>query len=197
MRIFSRGRLNAFTLIELVIAVAVLAILVAMAIAALQNITQKAQIARLKATLKNVRSEIVVQKTRNQLENSMTDSRIGANHPRVNFWPTFEEVRAGSFENVLSLSILDSALPDNPFINPPPRTPPFDNVFSLNPGTGICYPNDVGPNNANNLVVCVDDAVTYPKGTLCPAADCEAAYVYNPMTGDFWANSNTFGENRW
>lgn len=202
MRIIHRNNLRGFTLIELVIALALLAILVAAAIAAMQNITQKAQLARLKATLNSVRNEIVIQKTRNQLENSIDDSRIGAHHPRVNFWPTFEEVRAASFENRLGISIMDSVLPDNPFVGPM-REPPFDSVFILNESTtSDCYPNDVGSNNANNLVACVDDAVAFPKGSRCPAASCQAAYAYNPNTGEFWANYSVendakFGISKW
>lgn len=194
MKIFSRGRFSAFTLIELVIAVAILAILVTAAIIAMQNIIRNAQISRLKATLKSVRSELLVQKTKNQLENSNTDAAIGGCHPRVNFWPTFEEVRSASFEAQVHNSILDSILPDNPFIDPPPRIPPFNNVFSSDPSCDVCFNNNVGSNNMNNLVVCTE---TGHKGDPCGATDCQAAYAYNPRTGEFWANSNQMGEINW
>jgi prepilin-type N-terminal cleavage/methylation domain-containing protein len=182
-----------FTLIELVVAVALLAILVSAAIAAFQNITQKAQMSRLKATLKSMRSAVVINKAQNELNNSTSDGF----HPRVNFWPTFEEVRRASYENQLSNSILSVPLSDNNFISSPaPRDPPFDNTFVADTSSNICYQNpDVGgaTNLANNLVVCT----TVPKGSICPASNCQAGYAYNPTNGNFWANSSQFGSNTW
>ncbi|MEW6008839.1 MAG: prepilin-type N-terminal cleavage/methylation domain-containing protein [Candidatus Omnitrophota bacterium] len=189
-----RKRVSAgFTLIELIISVALLAILVAAAIVAFQNITQKAQIAQLKATLKSVRSAILIQKANNELNNSRGDGY----HPRINFWPTFEEVRRGSYDAQLSESILSVVLSGNPFITDP-RTPPFDNEFVADTSTSVFYnnPDAAGKTNiANNLVVCAPQGTI--KGTLCPADPCGAGWVYNPYTGEFWANSNQFGENAW
>lgn len=187
--------LMGFTLIELVVTLAILAILVSAAVAALQNITQKAQISQLRATLKSARSAILIQKANNELNNSRFDA--GNCHPRANFWPTFEEVRMGSYEGQLSGSILEAALSGNPFINPPARTPPFTNTFNPDCSGNIFYtaPDTWGGTIANNVVVCTDAST--PKGTLCPAANCQAGWAYNPYTGAFWANSNQFGENIW
>ncbi len=186
-------KLSAFTLIELVIAVALLAILVAVAIAAYQNITQKAQITNVKATLKRVRSSILIQKANNELSDSRTDGC----HPRINFWPTFEEVRRSSYENQISGSILDSMMPPNLLIDNP-RTPPFTNVFAADTDcnhTDYDNPDTLGDNIANNLVVAAPSGT--PKGMPCPAEPCGAGWVYNPYTGEFWANSTQFDSNHW
>lgn len=190
-----RKSLTGFTLIELVIVVALLAILVSVAAVAFQNITEKAQIANVKANLKRVRSAIFIQKADNELNNSRDDGTCGP-HPRINFWPTFEEVRKASYAGQLEGSILETMMPPNPFIDSPPaRNPPFDNNFVANcsNATVYSYPSELGSNNANNLVV----ATNVSKGFICPAANCEAGWAYNPSTGEFWANSGTHDSNNW
>lgn len=183
---FMRRKSNAFTLIELIIVVAVLAIVAAAAITAFQNINQKAQIAQLKATLKSAREAIFMHRANNELNNFASDA--GNCHPRVNFWPTYEEVRRGAYQDQLDGSIFDSALPDNPFIISPRTTPPAFSNFSPDCSGSIGYdiPGAELGNPRNNLVV----ASNQPKGTPC-VINCPAAYIYNPETGEFWANCSS------
>ncbi len=190
---FMQKKISGFTLIELIIGVSLIAILAAMAVTAFQNITEKAQIANLRATLKRVKSAILIQKANNELSENYFDA--GNCHPRKDFWPTYEEVRKTSYEAQLQGSILNTVMPSNPFITNP-RTPPFDNSFAADCSGAIIHNNfNLGTSNANNLVVAAPEGVA--RGTLCPAAPCDAAWAYSPYTGEFWATSNRFGENEW
>jgi len=197
-----RRLLRGFTLIELVIAIALLAILGAAAVIAFQSIHTKAQIANAKATLKSVRSAILIQRANNELNNITSDGC----HQRQNSWPTYEEVRRASYNAEVDNSILSSRMPPNLLMGPPPanlvapRSPPFTNSFVANTDCGsnpgqIIYslPDTLGANPSNNLVV----ATTDPKGSLCVADPCKAAWAYNPYTGDFWASSSAYGSNNW
>jgi prepilin-type N-terminal cleavage/methylation domain-containing protein len=182
---------SAFTLIELVIAVAVLAILVTAAVVALQNITEKAKIAQCKAILKSVRSAILIQKAKNEL-NKNTQDNWG--HYRYNYWPTFEEIRRMSYaENIDSDSVLDNVLPQNPFkaVNPT-----FTNTFVSNSGTNpplYDNPDPQGTNPSRNRVWCGN----MNKGYACGDPYCPTGWFYDPQTGAFWADSNLHNENLW
>lgn len=182
-----------FTLLELVIVVAILAILALAAITAYQNLTSKAKAAQCKAILASVRSAIRIQRAKNEVGSGAQQDAWG--HPRVNSWPTFEEVRRARYESTLDDSIMDTVIPQNSFkaVNPP-----FGNQFQPDTSGFVYYNNpdleDQGGNLSSHDRVW---ATNQPKGSLCAHPDCPTGWFYNPATGEFWADSNEMGENLW
>ncbi|MFH1201967.1 MAG: prepilin-type N-terminal cleavage/methylation domain-containing protein [Candidatus Omnitrophota bacterium] len=184
------GFKGGFTLVELVVVVAILGILAAAAVVLVANISQKAREAKLKGILGATREAINLHRSHNLLDDATADWGGRARH---NFYPTLEEMQASREDSTVDNSIFQTVMPQNPLKE-----------------NSNCVIDDVQPEiTCRNRIcsACPSAAHTcsggncgscLAKGTTCSEwEDCPTGWYYNPCNGEFWANSNVVGENNW